>query len=50
MIEDNGLRISFNEEARNDARIKVIGVEAVAIIAVNRMIDSAWRTSNSSRE
>src|SRR5258706_69509 len=25
-MEDNGLRICFNEEARNDARIKVIGL------------------------
>ena len=31
MSEDNGLRISFHEEARNDARIKVIGVGAAAI-------------------
>jgi len=30
MSEDNGLRICFNEEARNDARIKVIGVGGVA--------------------
>jgi cell division protein FtsZ len=40
MIEDNGLRISFNEEARNDARIKVIGVGGGGGNAVNRMIDS----------
>src|ERR1700704_6569657 len=40
MIEDNGLRISFNEEARNDARIKVIGVGGGGNTAVNRMIDS----------
>jgi len=40
MIEDNGLRISFNEEARNDARIKVIGVGGGGNNAVNRMIDS----------
>ena len=39
MIEDNGLRICFNEEARNDARIKVIGVGG-GNNAVNRMIDS----------
>ncbi|MFY9560683.1 MAG: cell division protein FtsZ [Terriglobales bacterium] len=38
--EDNGLRISFNEEARNDARIKVIGVGGGGTNAVNRMIDS----------
>jgi cell division protein FtsZ len=40
MIEDNGLRICFNEEARNDARIKVIGVGGGGSNAVNRMIDS----------
>jgi cell division protein FtsZ len=39
-MEDNGLRISFNEEARNDARIKVIGVGGGGNNAVNRMIDS----------
>ncbi len=37
---DNGLRISFNEEFRNDARIKVIGVGGGGNNAVNRMIDS----------
>jgi cell division protein FtsZ len=40
MMEDNGLRICFNEEARNDARIKVIGVGGGGNNAVNRMIDS----------
>src|SRR5271167_1295055 len=40
MTEDNGLRICFNEEARNDARIKVIGVGGGGNNAVNRMIDS----------
>jgi cell division protein FtsZ len=40
MNEDHGLRISFNEEARNDARIKVIGVGGGGNNAVNRMIDS----------
>jgi cell division protein FtsZ len=40
MIEDNGLRICFNEEFRNDARIKVIGVGGGGNNAVNRMIDS----------
>src|SRR5436305_13620463 len=40
MIEDNGLRISFNEEFRNDARIKVIGIGSGGNNAVNRMIDS----------
>src|SRR6266446_4059055 len=39
-MEDNGLRICFNEEARNDARIKVIGVGGGGNNAVNRMIDS----------
>ena len=38
--DDNSLRISFNEEARNDARIKVIGVGGGGNNAVNRMIDS----------
>jgi len=38
--KDNGLRISFNEEFRNDARIKVIGVGGGGNNAVNRMIDS----------
>src|SRR5215813_3666827 len=40
MTDDNGLRISFNEEARNDARIKVIGVGGGGNNAVNRMIDA----------
>src|ERR1700720_1089930 len=40
MMEDNGLRICFNEEARHDARIKVIGVGGGGNNAVNRMIDS----------
>jgi cell division protein FtsZ len=40
MNEDNGLRICFNEEAHNDARIKVIGVGGGGSNAVNRMIDS----------
>jgi cell division protein FtsZ len=40
MESENGLRISFNEEARNDARIKVIGVGGGGTNAVNRMIDS----------
>src|SRR6202163_2165924 len=39
-MEDNGLRICFNEEARNDARIKVIGVGGGGKTAANRMIDS----------
>ncbi|HUM04267.1 MAG TPA: cell division protein FtsZ [Terriglobales bacterium] len=40
MTDDNALRISFNEEARNDARIKVIGVGGGGGNAVNRMIDA----------
>src|SRR5277367_3658875 len=40
MTEDSGLRICFNEEAHNDARIKVIGVGGGGNNAVNRMIDS----------
>jgi cell division protein FtsZ len=40
MENDNGLRISFNEEARNDARIKVIGIGGGGTNAVNRMIDA----------
>jgi cell division protein FtsZ len=43
MNEDNGLRICFNEEARNDARIKVIGVGGGGNNAVNRMIDSGMQ-------
>lgn len=38
--ENNEIRISFNEEARNDAKIKVIGVGGGGGNAVNRMIDS----------
>jgi len=34
------IRISFNEEARNDAKIKVIGVGGGGGNAVNRMIES----------
>src|SRR5215475_11441681 len=36
----NDIRISFNEEARNDAKIKVIGVGGGGRNAVNRMIDA----------
>src|SRR5919108_5233749 len=36
----NDIRISFNEEARNDANIKVIGVGGGGGNAVNRMIDA----------
>jgi cell division protein FtsZ len=38
--EDTGIRISFNEEPRNDAKIKVIGVGGGGGNAVNRMIDA----------
>jgi len=37
---ENGIRISFNEDARNDAKIKVIGVGGGGGNAVNRMIDA----------
>jgi cell division protein FtsZ len=37
---DRSIRISFNEEARNDAKIKVIGVGGGGGNAVNRMIDA----------
>src|SRR3989454_6721270 len=40
MKNDNGIRISFNEEPRNDAKIKVIGVGGGGGNAVNRMIDA----------
>jgi len=39
-MKKDDIRISFNEEARNDARIKVIGVGGGGGNAVNRMIDS----------
>jgi cell division protein FtsZ len=38
--DENGIRISFNEETRNDAKIKVIGVGGGGGNAVNRMIDA----------
>jgi cell division protein FtsZ len=41
--KENGIRISFNEEARNDAKIKVIGVGGGGGNAVNRMIDSGMK-------
>jgi cell division protein FtsZ len=40
MKKETDIRISFNEEARNDARIKVIGVGGGGGNAVNRMIES----------
>jgi cell division protein FtsZ len=38
--DESGIRISFNEEPRNDAKIKVIGVGGGGGNAVNRMIDA----------
>jgi len=38
--KENDIRICFNEESRNDARIKVIGVGGGGGNAVNRMIDA----------
>ena len=43
MNNENGIRISFNEEARNDAKIKVIGVGGGGGNAVNRMIDAGMK-------
>jgi cell division protein FtsZ len=40
MKSDSKIRISFNEEPRNDAKIKVIGVGGGGGNAVNRMIDA----------
>jgi len=40
MSNDASIRISFNEETRNDAKIKVIGVGGGGGNAVNRMIDA----------
>jgi len=40
MANDSRIRISFNEEARSDAKIKVIGVGGGGGNAVNRMIDA----------
>jgi cell division protein FtsZ len=40
MTNDSSIRISFNEEGRNDAKIKVIGVGGGGGNAVNRMIDA----------
>src|SRR5947199_8037429 len=37
---NNEIRISYNDDSRNDARIKVIGVGGGGNNAVNRMIDS----------
>ena len=38
--DQNDIRISFTDEARNDAKIKVIGVGGGGGNAVNRMIDA----------
>src|SRR5216117_1619548 len=40
MKKETDIRISFNEEARNDAKIKVIGVGGGGGNAVNRMIEA----------
>jgi cell division protein FtsZ len=40
MMNDSSIRISFNEEPLNDAKIKVIGVGGGGGNAVNRMIDA----------
>src|ERR1700686_3958703 len=40
MKSDSKIRISFNEEPLNDAKIKVIGVGGGGGNAVNRMIDA----------
>ncbi len=40
MKKDTDIRISFNEDTRNDAKIKVIGVGGGGGNAVNRMIDA----------
>ncbi|HUO25956.1 MAG TPA: cell division protein FtsZ [Candidatus Aquilonibacter sp.] len=40
MTNDSTIRISFNEEPHNDAKMKVIGVGGGGSNAVNRMIDA----------
>ena len=40
MMEEQDIRIQFHEEARNNARIKVIGVGGGGNNAVNRMIET----------
>jgi cell division protein FtsZ len=40
MTTDSSIRISFNEDTRNNAKIKVIGVGGGGGNAVNRMIDA----------
>src|SRR3979411_1375008 len=39
MKNENDIRISFNEETRNDAKIKVIGMGCGDANVVNRLID-----------
>jgi cell division protein FtsZ len=39
-MSENGIRIQFNEDPRNNAKIKVIGVGGGGSNAVNRMIDA----------
>ena len=43
MKNETDIRISFNDEARNDAKIKVIGVGGGGGNAVNRMIDAGLK-------
>ena len=44
MKNDTDIRISFNEDSRNDAKIKVIGVGGGGGNAVNRMIDAGMES------
>jgi len=44
MKKESDIRISFNEDARNDARIKVIGVGGGGGNAVNRMIEAGMES------
>src|SRR5437868_9671826 len=41
--DESGIRISFNDDTRNDAKIKVIGVGGGGGNAVNRMIDAGMK-------
>src|SRR5256712_4152854 len=45
MKNENGIRISFNEDTRNDAKIKVIGVGGGGNNAVKRMMDAGMEGS-----
>src|SRR5438105_14897485 len=40
-MTESGVRIQFNDEPRNNARIKVVGVGGGGGNAVNRMIDAS---------